>query len=86
VLWWRAQIRVSYGSRAYSKTVIREIVEKIVVHPRGPNKPVDLEIFGQPATILKLSDTAAGMAAVSEGAMVAGTSNHRDRHSLIVAV
>jgi hypothetical protein len=30
----------------------REFVEKIVIHPRAPYEPVELEIFGQLAAIL----------------------------------
>ena len=33
---------------------LREIVEKIVIHPSGRYEPVELEIFGQLAAILKL--------------------------------
>ena len=35
---------------------IREIVEKIIIHPRAPYEPVELEIFGQLAAILRLSE------------------------------
>ena len=55
---------------------IREIVEKIVIHPRGRYEPVEIEIFGQLAAILRLSE-AAGEASESKGAMVAGARNKR---------
>nr|WP_244547196.1 recombinase family protein [Bradyrhizobium sp. Gha] len=50
---------------------IREIVEKVTIHPRGPGEPVGIEIDGQLAAILRLSDTVTG-AGESQGAMVAG--------------
>ena len=50
---------------------IRAIVEKIVVHPGGRYEPVKLQIFGQLAAILRLSE-AAGEATGSKGALVAG--------------
>jgi site-specific DNA recombinase len=50
---------------------IREIIEKIVIHPRGSYRPVEVEIFGQLAAILKLSE-AAGEASESKRALVAG--------------
>jgi hypothetical protein len=31
---------------------IREIVEKVVIHPRGRHQPPEIEIFGQLAVIL----------------------------------
>jgi site-specific DNA recombinase len=33
-------------SRAAANEAIREIVEKVVVHPQGPYKPVRVEIYG----------------------------------------
>ena len=50
---------------------IRQIVEKVTIHPRGPGEPVGIEIDGQLAAILRLSDTVTG-AGESQGAMVAG--------------
>ena len=56
--------------------VIRELVEKIVIHPRGPKLPVDIEIHGQLAALLKFSESAANASAgtgePSAGRMVAG--------------
>ena len=60
---------------------IREIVENIVIHPRGRYEPVELEIFGQ----LSLSEPA-GEAWESKGALVVGARIGRDRHLLIVAI
>uniref|UniRef100_A0A973WWL2 Recombinase family protein n=1 Tax=Bradyrhizobium quebecense TaxID=2748629 RepID=A0A973WWL2_9BRAD len=50
---------------------IREIIEKVTIHPRRPGEPVGIEIDGQLAAILRLSDTVTG-AGESQGAMVAG--------------
>jgi site-specific DNA recombinase len=50
---------------------LREIIEKIVIHPGGRYEAVDLEIFGQLAAILKISE-AAGGASESKRALVAG--------------
>jgi hypothetical protein len=61
----------SEESRQAAFQGIREIVEKIVVHPRGKYQPPEIEIFGQLATILHLSE-AAEAAPGSQGAMVAG--------------
>ena len=49
---------------------IREIVEKVVIHPGSRYQPPEIEIFGQLAVILKLSEAAATQE--SQGAMVAG--------------
>lgn len=50
---------------------IREIVEKVVIHPRRPGEPVGIEIYGQLAAILRLSDTVTA-AVEAQGALVAG--------------
>jgi site-specific DNA recombinase len=50
---------------------IREIIEKVTIYPREPGEPVGIEIDGQLAVILRLSDTVTG-AGESQGAMVAG--------------
>lgn len=47
--------------RAEAFAVIRSLVEKIVVHPRGPRLPVDIELHGQLATLLKFSCDAANL-------------------------
>ncbi len=52
-------------SRSAAMTGIRELVEKIVIHPTGPYKPVDIEIHGQLAALLAASPR-------SMGALVAG--------------
>ena len=46
---------------------LRDIVEKIVIHPGGRYAPVDLEIFGQLATILIISEAAGGGLRVKGG-------------------
>lgn len=38
---------------------IREIVEKVVIHPRGRYKPIEIEIYGQLAALLRISERAA---------------------------
>jgi len=35
---------------------IREIVEKVVVRPRGQYKPVEIDIYGQLAVLLRISE------------------------------
>jgi site-specific DNA recombinase len=45
-------------SRAAANEAIREIVEKVVIHPRGPYKPVEIEIYGQLAALLRISERA----------------------------
>jgi hypothetical protein len=50
---------------------IREIVEKVVIHPRGPYKPVEIEIYGQLAALLRISERAAEPLE-SRGVLVAG--------------
>jgi site-specific DNA recombinase len=67
----RTLAEASEESRQAAFQGVREIVEKIVIHPRGRYEPAELEIFGQLAAILKLSE-AAGEASESKGAMVAG--------------
>ncbi|SCB55100.1 Recombinase zinc beta ribbon domain-containing protein [Bradyrhizobium shewense] len=46
-------------SRAAANEAIREIVEKVVIHPSGPYKPVRTEIYGQLAALLRISERAA---------------------------
>jgi DNA invertase Pin-like site-specific DNA recombinase len=62
-------------SRAAAHEAIREIVEKVVVHPRGRYKPVQIEIYGQLAALLRISERAA-KPLESREALVAGTCNH----------
>jgi hypothetical protein len=38
---------------------IREVVEKIAIHPQGRYKPVKIEIYGQLAALLQTSERAA---------------------------
>ncbi|KJC55973.1 hypothetical protein UP10_36980 [Bradyrhizobium sp. LTSPM299] len=54
---------------------IREIVEKVVIHPQGPYKPVEIEIYGEIAALLRMSERAAADPLESRGVLVAGTRN-----------
>ena len=61
------------ANRADAFRVIRELAERIVIHPRGPYRPVDIEIHGRLAALLQASaGTVAGTAPESRGVMVAG--------------
>ena len=51
---------------------IRDLVEKIVIKPTGPYKPVDLEIHGKLATLLQASTERTIEEPKSMGALVAG--------------
>lgn len=55
---WLAQGDAEHRDRAFA--AIREIIDHIVVHPTERKKPVDLEVHGQLATLLGLSDATAG--------------------------
>lgn len=46
-------------SRLAVHQAIQEIVEKIVIHPHGRYKPVEIEIYGQLAALLRISERAA---------------------------
>ncbi|WP_024342654.1 hypothetical protein [Bradyrhizobium japonicum] len=46
-------------SRVAAHEAIREIVEKVVIHPRGRYKPVQIDIYGQLAALLRISERAA---------------------------
>jgi site-specific DNA recombinase len=59
-------------SRVAAHEAIREIVEKVVVHPRGRYKPVEIEIYGQLAALLRISERAAADPLESRGVLVAG--------------
>jgi site-specific DNA recombinase len=58
-------------NRAAAHDAIREIVEKVVIHPKGPYKPVEIEIYGQLAALLRISERAAEPLE-SRGVLVAG--------------
>jgi hypothetical protein len=45
--------------RAAADDAIREIVEKVIIHPRGRYTPVKIEIYGQLAALLLMSERAA---------------------------
>nr|WP_246741516.1 recombinase family protein [Bradyrhizobium aeschynomenes] len=59
-------------SRLAANEAIREIVEKVVVHPQGPYKPVRVEIYGQLAALLSLSEKDAEPPAQSRGCWLRG--------------
>ncbi len=58
-------------SRLAAHEAIREIVEKVVLHPQGRYKPVRIDIYGQLAALLRISERAAEPLE-SRGALVAG--------------
>lgn len=58
-------------SRAAAHEAIREIVEKVVIHPRGPYKPLEIETYGEIAALLRISERAAEPLE-SRGVLVAG--------------
>lgn len=58
-------------SRLAAHEAIREILEKVVVHPQGRYKPVQIDIYGQLAALLRISERAAEPLE-SRGALVAG--------------
>jgi site-specific DNA recombinase len=60
------------GNRAEAFQAIRELIEKIVIHPTGPYKAVNIEIHGKLAALLQISKKSAGKSPKSVGAMVAG--------------
>ncbi len=57
---------------------IRDLVEKIVIKPTGPYKPVDLEIHGRMATLLRASIEETIEEPKSMGALVAGVDLNHD--------
>lgn len=68
-------------SRVAAHEAIREIVEKVVIHPHGPYKPVEVEIYGQLAALLRISERAAEALDESRDVLVAGTRNTRSRRN-----
>ena len=44
-------------NRAAAHDALREIVEKVVIHQKGP-QPVDIEIYGEIAALLRMSERA----------------------------
>jgi site-specific DNA recombinase len=67
----RALAEADQDNRAAANEYIRQIVEKVVIHPRGPYKPVDIEIHGQLAALLRISERATDPLE-SRGVVVAG--------------
>jgi site-specific DNA recombinase len=59
-------------NRTEAYRAIRELVEKIVIHPSGPRQPVEIEIHGQLATLFRVSKEGTIREPESMGAMVAG--------------
>jgi site-specific DNA recombinase len=58
--------------KAEAFAAVRELVERIVIHPTGPYKPVDIEIHGRLAALLRASEGAAPRSPRSVGKVVAG--------------
>jgi site-specific DNA recombinase len=68
-----ALLTADEANRADAFRVIRELVERIVIRPRGPYRPVDIEIHGRLAALLQASTGALDCTAPeSRGVMVAG--------------
>ena len=63
------------GERNRAHTLLRQLVERIVVRPTVPYGPVEFDIYGQLAGLFQLSDPVP--ATKSMGAMVAGERNQR---------
>lgn len=68
----KALAEADEDSRAAANEAVREIVEKVVVHPQGRYKPVEIEIHGQLAALLTISERAAIALDESREALVAG--------------
>lgn len=67
----KALAEADEDNRAAANDCIRQIVEKVVIHPRGAYKPVEIEIYGQLAALLRISERATEPLE-SRGVMVAG--------------
>jgi hypothetical protein len=68
-----ALLAADEANRADAFQIIRELVERIVIRPKGPYRPVDIEIQGRLAALLQASSGAAGGSPLqSRGVMVAG--------------
>ena len=59
-------------NRADAYRAIRELVERIVIHPSGAYQPVEIEIHGQLATLLRAPNERTIREPQSMGVMVAG--------------
>lgn len=62
---------------------IRALVDKIVIRPGAPYQPVELEIHGEMAGLLGVSEKTGHW---SVGSLVAGARNHRYRHGVKVEI
>jgi len=60
--------------------ILRELVEKVVIRPQGAYKPVEYEVHGRLAALLRISEGAAKSPQESMGLMVAGARNQRCLH------
>jgi hypothetical protein len=60
------------NNRAEAYRAIRELVEKVVNRPSGPYRPVEIEIHGQLATLLRASNEGTLGERESMGVLVAG--------------
>jgi site-specific DNA recombinase len=67
----KALAEADADNRAAASDCIRQIVEKVVIHPSGPYKPVRIEIHGQLAALLRISERATEPLE-SRGVVVAG--------------
>jgi site-specific DNA recombinase len=63
---------VDDDSRAEAYRAIRDLVEKVVIHPNGPYKHPDIDIHGQMATLLRASKDGTIPEPRSKGVLVAG--------------
>jgi site-specific DNA recombinase len=67
----KALAEADEDNRAAANDCIRQIVEKVVIHPKGAYKPVEIEIHGQLAALLRISERATDPLE-SRGVVVAG--------------
>jgi site-specific DNA recombinase len=54
----KALAEADEDNRAAANDCIRQIVEKVVIHPKEAYKPVEIEIHGQLAALLRISERA----------------------------
>ena len=61
-------------NRTTAYEAIRELIDEVVVRPHGPNKPVEIDIYGRIQSLFPKNET--GLE--SMGVLVAGARNHRE--------
>jgi hypothetical protein len=72
----KARAAADEANRAEAFLIIRDLVDRIVVRPTGPYRPVEIEIHGTLAGLLEASASAAACSSPeSRGVMVAGARN-----------